>query len=153
MTIRAIAFLVLACNCLLSVNAQDTAVAEKFALPPTTLGFPVRDRSAATTGFKISGEIVGQRFRQGVPLKSRARSSFSVTRSRRAGATIFRGDFDDLKVANRGISGDTTRGMLLRLEEDVLNLDPAAVVMLMGTNDLEENAEPQNDCGQCQIDH
>lgn len=46
------------------------------------------------------------------------------------------------KVANRGISGDTTRGMLYRLEEDVLALNPTGVVMLMGTNDLEEGAEP-----------
>ena len=53
----------------------------------------------------------------------------------------FRGDFGDMLVANRGISGDTTRGMLLRLEEDVLSLQPRAVVMLMGTNDLEENAD------------
>ncbi len=30
--------------------------------------------------------------------------------------------------------------MLLRLKDDVLSLDPAAVVMLMGTNDLEEQA-------------
>ena len=54
----------------------------------------------------------------------------------------FRGDFGDLKVANRGISGDTTRGMLIRLEADVLALDPTGVVLLMGTNDLEEKAEP-----------
>ncbi len=50
--------------------------------------------------------------------------------------------FPEVKAANRGISGDTTRGMLLRLKEDVLSLKPAAVVMLMGTNDLEEQAEP-----------
>ncbi len=49
----------------------------------------------------------------------------------------------DAKVANRGISGDTTRGMLWRLQADVLSLKPAAVVMLMGTNDLEEGAEPE----------
>lgn len=55
----------------------------------------------------------------------------------------FRGKFDDVHVANRGISGDTTRGMLIRLEEDVLSLDPACVVMLMGTNDLEEKATPE----------
>ena len=51
--------------------------------------------------------------------------------------------FPGMKVANRGISGDTTRGMLVRLEEDVLSLDPSAVVLLMGTNDLEEKAEPE----------
>ncbi|MDP7304352.1 MAG: GDSL-type esterase/lipase family protein, partial [Pirellulaceae bacterium] len=50
--------------------------------------------------------------------------------------------FIGAKVANRGISGDTSRGMLIRLREDVLSLNPACVVMLMGTNDLEEKAEP-----------
>jgi lysophospholipase L1-like esterase len=53
----------------------------------------------------------------------------------------FRGDFGDLMVANRGISGDTTRGMLLRLQQDVIDVAPKAVVMLMGTNDLEEGAD------------
>jgi lysophospholipase L1-like esterase len=46
------------------------------------------------------------------------------------------------KVANRGISGDTTRGVLIRLKEDVLALHPSGVVLLIGTNDLEENADP-----------
>lgn len=54
----------------------------------------------------------------------------------------FRGEFGAAKLANRGISGDTTRGMLLRLNEDVLSLSPKGIVMLMGTNDLEEKAEP-----------
>ena len=51
--------------------------------------------------------------------------------------------FPGVKVANRGISGDTTRGVLLRLQEDVLALHPAAVVLLIGTNDLEEGAKPE----------
>ena len=46
------------------------------------------------------------------------------------------------KVANRGISGDTTRGVLIRLQEDVLDLKPRGVVLLIGTNDLEEGAKP-----------
>lgn len=50
--------------------------------------------------------------------------------------------FPGVKVANRGISGDTSRGVLLRLKEDVLALNPSAVVLLIGTNDLEENAMP-----------
>jgi lysophospholipase L1-like esterase len=49
--------------------------------------------------------------------------------------------FPGLRVANRGISGDTTRGMLLRLKDDVLALKPKGIVMLMGTNDLEEGAD------------
>ena len=48
------------------------------------------------------------------------------------------GSFPGRKVANRGISGDTTRGMLLRMQDDVLAVHPSGVVMLMGTNDLEE---------------
>jgi lysophospholipase L1-like esterase len=53
------------------------------------------------------------------------------------------GNFPGVKVANRGISGDTTRGVLIRLKEDVLLLDPAGVVILIGTNDLEERADPK----------
>ncbi len=54
-----------------------------------------------------------------------------------------RNSFPGMKVANRGISGDTTRGVLIRLEEDVLALHPSGVVLLIGTNDLEENADPE----------
>ena len=48
----------------------------------------------------------------------------------------FRGAFGKLKVANRGISGDTSRGLLVRLKEDVQNLEPRAVVLMIGANDL-----------------
>ncbi|MCC7373007.1 MAG: DUF1080 domain-containing protein [Verrucomicrobiales bacterium] len=51
--------------------------------------------------------------------------------------------FPGMKIANRGISGDTTRGLLIRLEQDVLKLEPKAVVLLIGTNDLEEHADPE----------
>ena len=51
--------------------------------------------------------------------------------------------FEGMHVANRGISGDTTRGVLLRLEEDVVDLNPAAVVLLIGTNDLGDGAEAE----------
>ncbi len=50
--------------------------------------------------------------------------------------------FPGMKVANRGISGDTSRGVLLRLQDDVLVLNPSAVVLLIGTNDIEEGARP-----------
>jgi len=53
------------------------------------------------------------------------------------------GNFPGVKVANRGISGDTTRGVLIRLQEDVLALHPSGVVLLIGTNDLEEEADPE----------
>lgn len=50
--------------------------------------------------------------------------------------------FPDLKVANRGISGDTTRGVLYRLDPDVLALEPRAIVLLIGTNDIGAGADP-----------
>ncbi len=55
----------------------------------------------------------------------------------------FKGRFAGMKAANRGIGGDTTRGMLIRLEEDVLVLNPSAIVLLMGTNDIEVGIEPE----------
>ena len=52
-------------------------------------------------------------------------------------------DFPHFKVANRGIGGDTTRGIWYRLKEDVLDLDPEAVVLLIGTNDIGLGATPE----------
>lgn len=43
---------------------------------------------------------------------------------------------------NRGISGQTTPQMLLRLRADVLALKPRVVVILAGTNDLAGNTGP-----------
>jgi lysophospholipase L1-like esterase len=70
------------------------------------------------------------------------------------GSLVFLGDsitqgfdarnlFPGVKLVNRGISGDTTRGVLYRLQEDVLALNPSGVVLLIGTNDLEDQAEPE----------
>ncbi len=52
----------------------------------------------------------------------------------------FKGAFPGVKTANRGISGDTTRGLLVRLDGDVLALNPTGIVLLIGTNDIEEVA-------------
>ena len=59
----------------------------------------------------------------------------------------FANSFVGLHVANRGISGDTTRGVLIRLERDVIALHPKAVVLLIGTNDIEEGAAPDTIAG------
>lgn len=88
-------------------------------------------------------------------LWSQRRYQWWQEREKDQGAVVFLGDsitqgwgslaqdFPGLKVANRGISGDVTRGVLCRLKEDVLDLHPRAVVLLIGTNDLEENAQPE----------
>ena len=63
------------------------------------------------------------------------------------GGTVFVGDsitqdynvyefFSDLTVYNRGIGGDTTVGLLKRLDESIYALEPKRIVLLIGTNDF-----------------
>ena len=77
------------------------------------------------------------------------RAEFRQRATADAGAVVFLGDsitqgwgepgkyFPKYRCANRGISGDTTRGILYRLQEDVLALQPAAVVLLPAEQGLE----------------
>lgn len=53
--------------------------------------------------------------------------------------------FPGKKYVGRGISGQTTPQMLLRMRADVLNLKPKAVVILAGTNDIAGNTGPMTD--------
>lgn len=89
-------------------------------------------------------------------LWAQRRSAWAQRIGQDQGAFVFLGDsitqgwgdniggrFPGMKVANRGISGDTTRGVLIRLQDDVLALKPSGVVVLIGTNDLEEQADPE----------
>jgi len=83
------------------------------------------------------------------------RVEFKNNSTRDHGAVVFLGDsitqgwgslskdFPNLKVANRGISGDTSRGVRYRLREDVLDLNPRAVSLLIGTNDLALGGQPE----------
>jgi len=50
--------------------------------------------------------------------------------------------FPGKPYVNRGISGQTTAQMLLRFRQDVLDLQPSAVVILAGTNDIAGNTGP-----------
>jgi lysophospholipase L1-like esterase len=50
--------------------------------------------------------------------------------------------FIDNPYINRGISGQTTPQMLLRFQQDVVDLHPKAVVILAGTNDIAGNTGP-----------
>jgi lysophospholipase L1-like esterase len=127
-----------------ALDAQDarTAAPDRFAIPATDDGLP--------------GAGPLRRYDWFQKLWRERRAQWATERERDRGAVVFLGDsitqgwggglgaaFPGMKVANRGISGDTTRGVLIRLEEDVLSLEPAAVVLLIGTNDLEEGATPE----------
>jgi lysophospholipase L1-like esterase len=50
--------------------------------------------------------------------------------------------FPGKPYVNRGISGQTTPQILLRIRQDVIELKPKAVVILAGTNDIAENTGP-----------
>ncbi len=54
---------------------------------------------------------------------------------RAPGTTFFPGK----PFVNRGISGQTTAQMVVRFRQDVIDLHPAAVVILAGTNDIAGN--------------
>jgi lysophospholipase L1-like esterase len=78
---------------------------------------------------------------------SQDRKSFWAKREADRGKIVFVGDsiiggwkldkdFPGKPVANRGIGGDVTRGMLFRFQEDVLDLRPKALVIEIGSNDI-----------------
>lgn len=52
------------------------------------------------------------------------------------------GFFPGKPYVDRGISGQTTPQMLLRFRRDVIDLQPKAVVILAGTNDIAGNTGP-----------
>ena len=56
--------------------------------------------------------------------------------------TISPSFFDNKNYVNRGISGQTTPQMLIRFRQDVINLNPFAVVILAGINDIAQNTGP-----------
>ena len=135
------------------------------ASPRETPGPPDEDRfaiPATDAGLPGAGPIRRYDWFQEVWRERRSQWATRVAEDR--GALVFLGDsitqgwggglgaaFPGVKVANRGISGDTTRGVLVRLREDVLALDPAAVVLLIGTNDLEEGAAPEVAAGNLKL--
>ena len=128
-----------------------TVIAQPAAPPVADTRFQI---PATDDGLPGTGPI--RRYDWFRKLWSERRSNWAQHVQQDQGAIVFLGDsitqlwgddlggsFPGMKVANRGISGDTTRGVLIRLDEDVLPLHPAAVVLLIGTNDLEEKADPE----------
>jgi lysophospholipase L1-like esterase len=118
-----------------SLQAQSTT-SDKWTLPADESSLP--------------GEGALRRYEGYVKRWHDARKEWSERIQQDQGAVVFLGDsitqgwgadfkghFPGMKLANRGIGGDTTRGMLLRLKEDVLSLQPKAIVLLLGTNDIE----------------
>jgi lysophospholipase L1-like esterase len=57
----------------------------------------------------------------------------------------FGGFFPGKGYVNRGISGQTTPQMLVRMKPDVLAFSPKVIVLLAGTNDIAGNTGPETD--------
>lgn len=123
-------------------QAPPDQAQDRFAIPATDDGLPG------------AGPI--RRYEWFQRLWRERRSAWAERVAADRGAVVFLGDsitqdwggglgaaFPGVKVANRGISGDTSRGVLIRLADDVIALEPAAVVLLIGTNDLDEGASPE----------
>ena len=84
------------------------------------------------------------------------RAYFWTQRDKAQGSVVFVGDsliggwktlskdFPELKIANRAIGGDVSRGVLFRFKEDVLDLNPRAIVLCVGSNDLSTQTNPAN---------
>lgn len=104
--------------------------------------FPGKGRTSSWAGFR--------------QLNVERRTLFASRRQEDRGALVFAGDsltqgwstleqdFAHLrvKVANRGIGGDTTPNLLHRFKQDVLDLKPRGLVVLIGANDLGEHTSP-----------
>jgi len=134
-------------------GVSDASAREAQAAPAAS----IEDRLAIpATDESLPGAGPIRRYDWFQKLWQERRSAWAGQVEQDQGAVVFLGDsitqgwgdrlgaaFPGVKVANRGISGDTTRGVLIRLEEDVLAVNPAAVVLLIGTNDLDEDATPE----------
>jgi lysophospholipase L1-like esterase len=126
----------------LSQPAQTLPAAARFEIPATDDGLPGAGPIRRADWFRKTW--------------TDRRSAFAQRVQQDRAALVFLGDsitqgwgdgmgsrFSGVKLANRGISGDTTRGVLIRLQEDVLALHPSGIVLLIGTNDLEDQADPE----------
>ncbi len=135
----------------LSAAAQQAAQAPAVPAQPLTAtvpstGFPGLDRyraSRANVFFNDYGEL------------ARYRAANAALKPPAAGENrvVFFGDsitdiwhldeyFPGKPYVNRGISGQTTSQMLVRFRQDVIDLQPKAVIVLAGTNDIAGNTGP-----------
>jgi lysophospholipase L1-like esterase len=78
----------------------------------------------------------------GAPKPGEQRVIFMGNSITDAWAKYFPAMFPGKPYVGRGISGQTTPQMLVRFRQDVIDLKPAVVVILAGTNDIAGNTGP-----------
>src|SRR5258708_5461862 len=133
-----IRFLLIALSCMLgraTPHAQDKSSAAHFQFPATDDGLP--------------GEGPIRRYDWFRKLWTDRRTEWAARVEQDRNAVVLLGDsitqgwgedfsvwFPGMKMANRCISGDTSRGVLIRLKQDALPLHPQAVGLVIGPNDF-----------------
>jgi lysophospholipase L1-like esterase len=144
------ALLLLAGSGMTGVPAQDTNVTMSPAAALSDVSQYPQDPST------LPGKGPAQTWNGFPKIWAQRHAEWAKTADKDKGAVVFLGDsitqgwnslanaFPNIKVANRGIGGDTTRGVLYRLKDDVLDLKPKAVVLLIGTNDIGIGANPED---------
>lgn len=109
--------------------------------------FPVPGRTSSWPGFRAKN--------------IERRTLFAQRKTRDRDAIVFVGDSiiegwhtlaEDcaglgVKLVNRGVGADTLPNLVYRLQDDVLSINPRALVILIGTNDLSEHESPEQIAG------
>lgn len=130
-------------------SAEGLAATTADAFWPADGVFPVPGKTSSWAGFRAKN--------------AERRALFAQRKALDRGALVFVGDsilegwhtaVEDLprigaKLANRGVGGDTTPNLVFRLQEDVLSLNPKALVIMIGTNDLSEHTTPEQIAANC----
>lgn len=139
----ALAFATLAQGAAAQDQAAPAAIDPLFTAPPASL----QPDDIASLQQRLADWPQLSRYRDdnaklGAPKSGERRVVFfgdSITDNwgRQQGTSFFPGKSS---YVNRGISGQTTGQMLLRFRQDVLDLKPAAVLILAGTNDIAGNS-------------
>jgi lysophospholipase L1-like esterase len=134
--------LVVMAGILLASGVGRAQLVEEFNAPPANCCLAASAKSLADQ--LQDWNQIGRYYRANQELKKRAAEP---------GRVVFIGDsitdgwrldeyFAGKPYVNRGIGGQTTAQMLVRVYPDVIDLKPAAMVVLAGTNDIARNTGP-----------
>jgi lysophospholipase L1-like esterase len=155
--------LAISCAALLLAGAGAVKARAQAANNPAVAPDSAADVSQFPSLDKLPGKVPPTVWTGLAGVWARDHAQWKATASNDVGAVVFLGDsitegwrtlardFPKLKVANRGIGGDITSGVLYRLKADVLSLKPAAIVLLIGTNDVGDGASGEDVAANIQL--
>lgn len=122
--------------------AATTSAALRAALSALLFSMPLDAQPNSAIEFANLGRYRTLNAELEAPRPGEQRVVFMGNSITEAWAGYFAAQFPGKPYVGRGISGQTTAQMLLRFRQDVVALQPAAVVILAGTNDIAGNTGP-----------